>query len=180
MWPEPIPHRGHRRAIYQTSTYINEELGKNKATITRERITPTAKLWNARSPAGRPHSAYVSLPAWRESTRSSAFAPGDHVVLSEAVTAAYSALHATPRALRLEFSFVTRPCRISCAGRFVQIRDVVHRNAANPRSALRYRGVSKLAGERNLSVVVDNTFLSPICSAHRTGAHIVVHSMTNT
>src|SRR5258706_10977757 len=39
--------------------------------------------------------------------------------------------------------------------------------------------VSKLAGDRNLSVVVDNTFLSPYLQRPiELGAHIVVHSMT--
>src|SRR5260370_7141666 len=39
--------------------------------------------------------------------------------------------------------------------------------------------ISKLANERNLSVVVDNTFLSPYLQRPiELGAHIVVHSMT--
>src|SRR2546428_689566 len=41
------------------------------------------------------------------------------------------------------------------------------------------RTVAKLAGERNPSVVVDNTFLSPYLQRPiELGAHIVVHSMT--
>jgi cystathionine beta-lyase/cystathionine gamma-synthase len=51
---------------------------------------------------------------------------------------------------------------------------------ANPTlSVTDIAAVSKLASERNLSVVVDNTFLSPYLQRPiELGAHIVVHSMT--
>src|SRR5260370_13445063 len=52
---------------------------------------------------------------------------------------------------------------------------------ANPTLSLTdIAAISKLAGERNLSVVVDNTFLSPYLQRPiELGAHIVVHSMTH-
>src|SRR6266850_1925941 len=51
---------------------------------------------------------------------------------------------------------------------------------ANPTlSVTDIAAISKLASERNLSVVVDNTFLSPYLQRPiELGAHIVVHSMT--
>src|SRR5437899_1115726 len=51
---------------------------------------------------------------------------------------------------------------------------------ANPTlSVTDISAISKLANERNLTVAVDNTFLSPYLQrAIELGAHIVVHSMT--
>jgi len=100
---EPDPATGAIVApIYQTSTYVNEELGKNKGYDYAGRITRTAKHWNARLPNWRAATALMFfLPAWQALTPSSASCV-------QAITWSFRSglrwrvpsLHATPRALR--------------------------------------------------------------------------------
>jgi cystathionine beta-lyase/cystathionine gamma-synthase len=182
---EPDPATGAIVApIYQTSTYINEELGKNKGYDYARTNHPNRKALE-RTVAKREggHSAYVfssgmaGIDAVFRLLR-----PGDHVVLSEAV---YGGVFRLSTQLLvhfgLEFSFVD-----------TSIPDFVRR-ALRPNTKMLYletpanptlsvtdiAAVSKLGSERNLSVVVDNTFLSPYLQRPiELGAHIVVHSMT--
>src|SRR5260370_3978675 len=108
--------------------------------------------------------------------------PGDHVVLSEAV---YGGVFRLSTQLLvhfgLEFSFVDTsvPDYVRTALR-PNTKMIYIETPANPTlSVTDIAAISKLAGERNLSVVVDNTFLSPYLQRPiETGAHIVVHSMT--
>src|SRR5260370_22450154 len=182
---EPDPATGAIVApIYQTSTYVSEELGKNKGYDYARTNHPNRKALErtiAKLEGGL--SAYVfssgmaGIDAVFRLLR-----PGDHVVLSEAV---YGGVFRLSTQLLvhfgLEFSFVD-----------TSVPDFV-RNALRPNTKMLYietpanptmtitdiAAISKLANERNLSVVVDNTFLSPYL--HRPielGAHIVVHSMT--
>jgi cystathionine beta-lyase/cystathionine gamma-synthase len=108
--------------------------------------------------------------------------PGDHVVLSEAV---YGGVFRLSTQLLvhfgLEFSFVDTsvPDFVRRALR-PNTKMLYLETPANPTlSVTDIAAVSKLASERNLSVVVDNTFLSPYLQRPiELGAHIVVHSMT--
>ncbi|PYU70599.1 MAG: cystathionine gamma-synthase, partial [Acidobacteria bacterium] len=108
--------------------------------------------------------------------------PGDHVVLSEAV---YGGVFRLSTQLLvhfgLEFSFVdtSTPDFVRTALR-PNTKMIYIETPANPTlSVTDIAAISKLAGERNLSVAVDNTFLSPYLQRPiELGAHIVVHSMT--
>src|SRR5258705_13265600 len=108
--------------------------------------------------------------------------PGDHVVLSEAV---YGGVFRLSTQLLvhfgLEFSFVDTsfPDYVRTALR-PNTKMIYIETPANPTlSVTDIAAISKLANERNLSVVVDNTFLSPYLQRPiELGAHIVVHSMT--
>src|SRR3989454_2920237 len=182
---EPDPATGAIVApIYQTSTYVSEELGKNKGYDYARTNHPNRKALErtvAKLEGG--HSAYVfssgmaGIDAVFRLLR-----PGDHVVLSEAV---YGGVFRLSTQLLvhfgLEFSFVD-----------TSMPDFV-RNALRPNTKMLYietpanptlsvtdiSAISKLANERNLCVVVDNTFLSPYLQRPlELGAHIVVHSMT--
>jgi len=182
---EPDPATGSIVApIYQTSTYVNEELGKNKGYDYARTNHPNRKALErtvAKLEGG--HSAYVfssgmaGIDAVFRLLR-----PGDHVVLSEAV---YGGVFRLSTQLLvhfgLEFSFVD-----------TSMPDFV-RNALRPNTKMLYietpanptmsvtdiAAISKLANERNLTVAVDNTFLSPYLQRPiELGAHIVVHSMT--
>ncbi len=182
---EPDPATGAIVApIYQTSTYVSEELGKNKGYDYARTNHPNRKALErtvAKLEGGL--SAYVfssgmaGIDAVFRLLR-----PGDHVVLSEAV---YGGVFRLSTQLLvhfgLEFSFVD-----------TSVPDFV-RNALRPNTKMLYietpanptmtitdiAAISKLANERNLSVVVDNTFLSPYLQRPiELGAHIVVHSMT--
>jgi cystathionine beta-lyase/cystathionine gamma-synthase len=182
---EPDPTTGAIVApIYQTSTYVYEELGKTKGYDYARTNHPNRKALErtlAKLEGG--HSAYVftsgmaGIDAVFRMLR-----PGDHVVLSEAV---YGGVFRLSTQLLvhfgLEFSFVD-----------TSIPDMVHASF-RPNTKMLYietptnptmrvtdiAAVAKVAGGRNITVVVDNTFLSPYLQRPiELGANIVVHSMT--
>ncbi len=182
---EPDPATGAIVApIYQTSTYVNEELGKNKGYDYARTNHPNRKaLERTMAKLEGGHSAYVftsgmaGIDAIFRLLR-----PGDHVVLSEAV---YGGVFRLSTQLLvhfgLEFSFVD-----------TSMAEAV-RMALRPNTKMLYietptnptmnvtdiAAICKLAGERNITVVVDNTFMSPYLQRPiELGAHIVVHSMT--
>jgi cystathionine beta-lyase/cystathionine gamma-synthase len=182
---EPDPATGAIVApIYQTSTYVYDELGKNKGYDYARTNHPNRKaLERTMAKLEGGHSAYVftsgmaGIDAVFRTLR-----PGDHVVLSDAV---YGGVFRLSTQLLvhfgLEFSFVD-----------TSVPDLVHASI-RPNTKMLYietptnptmrvtdiAAVAKLASGRNITVVVDNTFLSPYLQRPiELGAHIVVHSMT--
>src|SRR5258708_2044867 len=182
---EPDPATGAIVApIYQTSTYVNDELGKNKGYDYARTNHQNRKAWERRvAKLEGGHSAYVfssgmaGIDAVFRLLR-----PGDHVILSEAV---YGGVYRLSTQLLvhfgLEFSFVdtSLPDYVRAALR-PNTKMLYLETPANPTmSVTDIAAISKLAGDRNLSIVVDNTFLSPYLQRPiELGAHIVVHSMT--
>src|SRR6202045_4627376 len=182
---EPDPATGAIVApIYQTSTYINEELGKNKGYDYARTNHPNRKALErtvAKLEGG--HSAYVfssgmaGIDAVFRLLR-----PGDHVVLSEAV---YGGVYRLSTQLLvhfgLEFSFVdtTDPAIVLGALR-PNTKMLYIETPTNPTMRITdIAAMAKLANERQATLVVDNTFLSPYLQRPiELGAHIVVHSMT--
>src|SRR5689334_16701903 len=182
---EPDPATGAIVApIYQTSTYVNEELGKNKGYDYARTNRPNRKALErtvAKLEGG--HSAYVftsgmaGIDAVFRLLR-----PGDHVVVSEAV---YGGVFRLSTQLLvhfgLEFSFVdtSMPEAVRMALR-PNTKMIYVETPTNPTmNVTDIAAISKLAGERNITVTVDNTFLSPYLQRPiELGAHIVVHSMT--
>jgi cystathionine beta-lyase/cystathionine gamma-synthase len=182
---EPDPATGAIVApIYQTSTYVNEELGKNKGYDYARTNHPNRKaLERTMAKLEGGHSAYVftsgmaGIDAVFRLLR-----PGDHVVLSEAV---YGGVFRLSTQLLvhfgLEFSFVdtSMPEAVRMAMR-PNTKMLYIETPSNPTmSVTDIAAISKIAGERNITVSVDNTFLSPYLQRPiELGAHIVVHSMT--
>jgi cystathionine beta-lyase/cystathionine gamma-synthase len=182
---EPDPATGAIVApIYQTSTYINEELGKNKGYDYARTNHPNRKaLERTMAKLEGGHSAYVfssgmaGIDAVFRLLR-----PGDHVVLSEAV---YGGVFRLSTQLLvhfgLEFSFVdtSNPDGVRSALR-PHTKMLYVETPANPTMAVTdVAAIAKIAGDRNITLVVDNTFLSPYLQRPiELGAHIVVHSMT--
>jgi cystathionine beta-lyase/cystathionine gamma-synthase len=182
---EPDPATGAIVApIYQTTTYVNEELGKNKGYDYARTNHPNRKALErtiAKLEGG--HSSYVFSSGM--SGIDAVFLllrPGDHVVLSEAV---YGGVFRLSTQLLvhfgLEFSFVdtSNPDLVRPALR-PNTKMLYIETPANPTMIVTdISAISKLANERNLTIVVDNTFLSPYLQRPiELGAHIVVHSMT--
>jgi cystathionine beta-lyase/cystathionine gamma-synthase len=182
---EPDPATGAIVApIYQTSTYVNEELGKNKGYDYARTNHPNRKALErtiAKLEDGQ--SAYVfssgmaGIDAVFRLLR-----PGDHVVLSEAV---YGGVFRLSTQLLvhfgLEFSFVDTSSADAVLLAFRPNTKMLYiETPTNP--TLRVADIAalaKLANQRNITVVVDNTFLSPYLQRPiELGAHIVVHSMT--
>ena len=182
---EPEPATGAIVApIYQTSTYVYEELGKNKGYDYARTNHPNRKALEktiAKLEGG--HSAYVftsgmaAIDAVFRLLR-----PGDHVVLSEAV---YGGVYRLSTQLLvhfgLEFSFVDTsiPALVLTALR-PNTKLIYIETPTNPTMRVTdIASVAKLASERNVTVAVDNTFLSPYLQRPiELGAQIVVHSMT--
>jgi cystathionine beta-lyase/cystathionine gamma-synthase len=170
--------------IYQTSTYVQEELGKHKGFDYARTNHPNRQALEktlAKLEGG--HAAYVFTSGM--AAIDSVFRllrPGDHVVLSEAV---YGGVYRITTQLLvhfgLEFSFVdTSSPDLVLAAMRANTRMLYIETPTNPTMRITDIAViAKLAGERNALLVVDNTFLSPFLqSPIALGAHIVVHSMT--
>ena len=183
---EPDPATGAIVApIYQTSTYLYDEVGKTKSGYDYARTNhPNRKALErtvAKLEGG--HSAYVftsgmaGIDAVFRLLR-----PGDHVVLSEAV---YGGVYRLSTQLLvhfgLEFSFVdtTEPAVVLGALR-PNTKMLYIETPTNPTMRITdISAMAKLANERGCTLVVDNTFLSPYLQRPiELGAHIVVHSMT--
>ena len=182
---EPEPTTGAIVApIFQTSTNVSPELGKTTGYDYARTNHPNRKALEktvAKLEGG--HSAYVftsgmaGIDAVFRLLR-----PGDHVVLSEAV---YGGVFRLSTQLLvhfgLEFSFVdtsiyesvVAACRPNTKMLYVE-------TPTNPTMRVTdIAAMAKLANERNIRLVVDNTFLSPYLQRPiELGAHIVVHSMT--
>jgi len=171
--------------IYQTSTYVNEELGKYKDGYDYARTNhPNRKaLERTIAKLEDGHSAYVftsgmaGIDAVFRLLR-----PGDHVVLSEAV---YGGVFRLSTQLLvhfgLEFSFVDTSSEAAVLSAFRPNTKMLYiETPTNPTMRIAdIAALTKLASQRNITVVVDNTFLSPYLQRPiELGAHIVVHSMT--
>jgi cystathionine beta-lyase/cystathionine gamma-synthase len=182
---EPDPATGAVVApIYQTSTYVYEELGKSKGYDYARTNHPNRKALEktvAKLEGG--HSAYVfssGMAAIDAVFR--LFRPGDHVVLSEAV---YGGVYRLATQLLvhfgLEFSFVDTsiPACVLTALR-PNTKLIYIETPTNPTMRVTdIAAVAKMATERNVTLAVDNTFLSPYLQRPiELGAQIVVHSMT--
>jgi cystathionine beta-lyase/cystathionine gamma-synthase len=183
---EPDPATGAIVApIYQTSTYVNEELGKYKNGFDYARTNhPNRKaLERTIAKLEDGHSAYVftsgmaGIDAVFRLLR-----PGDHVVLSEAVYGGVFRL-ATQLLVHfgLEFSFVDTSSSDAVVSAFRPNTKMLYiETPTNPTMRIAdIAALAKIASERNITVVVDNTFLSPYLQRPiELGAHVVVHSMT--
>jgi len=182
---EPDPTTGSIVApIYQTSTYVQEELGKDKGYDYARTNHPNRKaLERCLTKLEGGTAAYVfssgmaGIDAVFRLLR-----PGDHCVLSESVYGGVFRL-TTQHLVQfgMEFSYVdtssidkvTRALKPNTKMLYVE-------TPTNPTMIVTdLAAMGRLAKERGLTLVVDNTFLSPYLQQPISfGAHIVVHSMT--
>src|ERR1700723_4221290 len=152
--------------IYQTATYVIKAMGKSKGYDSARRNHPNRKaLERTIAKLENGHAAYVftsgmaGIDAVFRLLR-----PGDHTILSQAV---YGGVFRITTQLLvqfgLEFSYVD-------TSNLEKVRQAIKPNTkmiyvetpTNPTMIVTdLAAVSKLGHERNLTVVVDNTFLSP-------------------
>ena len=182
---EPDPATGAIVApIYQTSTYVQEALGKNKGYDYARTTHPNRQALErcvARLEGGQ--SAYVftsgmaAIDAVFRLLR-----PGDHAIISQAV---YGGVYRLTTQLLtqfgLEFSYIDTSNASSVrAGIRPNTKMIYAETPTNPTMIITdIAEMARIAGERKLTLVVDNTFLSPYLQRPISlGAHIVVHSMT--
>src|ERR1700739_3575859 len=165
---EPDPSTGAVVApIYQTSTYVYEELGKSKGGYDYARTNhPNRKALErtvAKLEGG--HAAYVFTSGMAGiDCVFRLLRPGDHIVLSEAV---YGGVFRLSTQLLghfgLAFSFVdpsiyesgVAACRPNTKMLYIE-------TPTNPTMRVTdIAAMAKLANDRNVAFAVDNTFLSP-------------------
>jgi cystathionine beta-lyase/cystathionine gamma-synthase len=182
---EPDPLTGSIVApIYQTSTYVLEEMGKDKGYDYARTNHPNRKALErtiAKLEGGKAAFVFTSGMAGIDSVFR-LLRPGDHAILSQAVYGGVFRL--TTKLLTdfgLEFSYVDTSCldKVKEATK-KNTRMIYVETPTNPTMIVTdIAAVSKLCHERNLTLVVDNTFLSPYLQQPiALGADIVVHSMT--
>jgi cystathionine beta-lyase/cystathionine gamma-synthase len=183
---EPDPSTGAVVApIYQTSTYVQAEFGKYKNGYDYARTNhPNRKALErtvAKLEGGQSAYVFTSGMAGIDAVFR-LLRPGDHVILSEAV---YGGVFRLSTQLLvhfgLEFSFVDTSAPELVLGALRPNTKMVYvETPTNPTLRVTDIGaIAKLANERNVTLVVDNTFLSPYLQRPiELGAHIVVHSMT--
>jgi cystathionine beta-lyase/cystathionine gamma-synthase len=182
---EPDPATGSIVApIYQTSTYVQDALGQNKGYDYARTNHPNRKALErclAKLEGGSAAYVFSSGMAGIDSVFR-LLRPGDHCVLSESVYGGVFRL--TTQLLvqfGMEFSYVdtssmekvTRALRPNTKMLYVE-------TPTNPTMIVTdLAAAGRLAKDRGLTLVVDNTFLSPYLQQPISfGAHIVVHSMT--
>ena len=182
---EPDPLTGAIVApIYQTSTYVFENLDKNKGYVYARTTHPNRIALErtiAKLEGGRTAYAFTSGMAAIDAVFR-LLRPGDHVILPRAIYGGtFRLVTQLLVEFGLEFSYADTDClekierEIKPATRMIYVET-----PSNPTMIVTdIAAVARLARERKLTLVVDNTFLSPYLQQPiALGAHIVVHSMT--
>lgn len=182
---EPDPTTGAvSTPIYQTSTYVQEAIGKHKGFEYARTQNPTRFAWErcvAALEKGRHGFAFSSGLA-AISTILHLLKSGDHVIASDDMYGGtYRIFERVFRDLGLDFSYVdmSDPAAVAAA-RKSSTRMIYAETPTNP--LMRIVDLGALAGiahERGQLLVVDNTFLTPYFQRPlELGADLVVHSTT--
>lgn len=182
---EPDPLTGAVVApIYQTSTYVFDNLDKNKGYIYARTTHPNRMALErtlARLEGGKTAYAFASGMAAIDAVFR-LLRPGDHTILPAALYGGTFRLVSQLLVdFGLEFTFVdtSRLDKIEEAIK-PSTRMIYCETPSNPTMIITdLAAVAAIANKRGLLLVVDNTFLSPYLQQPiALGAHIVVHSMT--
>ncbi|HVB59167.1 MAG TPA: PLP-dependent aspartate aminotransferase family protein [Candidatus Acidoferrales bacterium] len=182
---EPDPLTGAVVApIYQTSTYVLESLDKTKGYVYARTKHPNRIALErtvAKLEGGRAAYAFTSGMAAIDAVFR-LLRPGDHTILPRSIYGGTFRLVSKLLVVSgLEFNYVDTSCleqvekAIKPSTRMIYVET-----PSNPTMVVTdIAAVAELARKRNLTLVVDNTFLSPYLQQPiALGAHIVVHSMT--
>lgn len=182
---EPDPSTGSVVApIYQTSTYVQESLGNNKGFDYARTSHPNRRALErtvAKLEGGVAAYVFTSGMAGIDCVFR-LLRPGDHAILSQSV---YGGVYRLSMQFLvqfgMEFSFIdTSSLEKVRQGIRPSTKMIYVETPTNPTMIVSdLTAIGELAREKNLTVVVDNTFLSPYLQQPLSlGAHIVVHSMT--
>ncbi|MDE3108542.1 MAG: PLP-dependent transferase [Acidobacteriota bacterium] len=182
---EPDPLTGAVVApIYQTSTYVLEELGKSRGYDYARTNHPNRKALErtlAKLEGGIGAFVFTSGMAAIDSVLR-LLRPGDHVIVTKGIYGgAYRLMTKLLVEFGLEFSFVDTT-RLDLVEEAIKpsTKMIYVDTPTNPTLVVTDIGtVSALARSRNLTFVVDNTFMSPYFQNPLVlGADVVVHSVT--
>jgi cystathionine beta-lyase/cystathionine gamma-synthase len=182
---EPDPATGAIVApIYQTSTYVRQELDKTTGYDYARTEHPNRKAIErsvAKLEGGLAAYAFSSGMAAIDSVFR-LLRPGDHLLVSRAVYGGvYRLLTQLLEGFGLQFDFVDTSDMAATANAIRPATKMLYiETPTNPTMILTdIAAAARLSREAGLTLVVDNTFLSPYFQQPiGLGAHIVVHSMT--
>ncbi len=182
---EPDPSTGAITIpIYQTSTYVQDALGRHKGYEYARTHNPTRAALEKNLAAlegGLSGHCFASGMSAIDATMK-LLKPGDHVIVSEnTYGGTWRLFERVLRTTGLNFSYVdtTDTAHVVAA-----IRDktsmVFIESPTNPIMAVAdLEGIGKLTRERGIRLTVDNTFMSPFFQRPiEWGADIVIHSTT--
>jgi cystathionine gamma-lyase/cystathionine beta-lyase/cystathionine gamma-lyase/homocysteine desulfhydrase len=182
---EPDPTTGAVSVpIYQTSTYAQEGIGKNKGFEYARTQNPTRSALEANLAAlegGRAGFAFASGMAATNAVMTLLRA-GDHVIVSDnTYGGTFRLFDKVLKKFGLEFSYVDarEPQNVEDVAR-PETRMVFIETPTNPvMSLVDISAVAEITRRRGIRLVVDNTFMSPYFQRPlELGADIVVHSTT--
>jgi cystathionine beta-lyase/cystathionine gamma-synthase len=182
---EPEPATGAIVApIYQTSTYVQPSLGNNKGFDYARTAHPNRKALErtiAKLEGGVDAYVFTSGMAAIDSVFR-LLRPGDHAILSQSVYGGVYRLSTQFLVqLGMEFSFIDTSCADKVREAIRPSTKMIYvETPTNPTMIVSdLAAIAQIVREKNLTMVVDNTFLSPYLQQPLSfGAHIVVHSMT--
>jgi len=183
---EPDPSTGAIiTPIFQTSTYVQEELGKHKGYEYARTQNPTRFALEkniATLEGGVAAYAFASGMAATTAITQLLLKQGDHAICSENVYGGtFRLFDKIVRHYGIEFTYVNTP-ELQAVEKALrpQTRMVFIETPTNPMMAITdIRGVSAIAHKMNCRVVVDNTFMTPYLQRPLDlDADIVVHSTT--
>ena len=170
--------------IYQTSTYVQDGLGRHKGYEYARTQNPTREAAEANIAAleeGKAGIAFASGMAAIDAV-STLLESGDHVVVTEnTYGGTFRLFEQVLRRYGLDFTYVDTSVQEQTAAALrPETRMIFVETPANPILGLTdLAGLAALARPRNITVVVDNTFASPCVQQPLTlGADLVVHSTT--
>lgn len=182
---EPDPSTGAVSIpIYQTSTYAQEGIGKNRGYEYARTQNPTRSALETNLAAlegGRACFAFASGMAATNAVMTLLRA-GDHVIVSDnTYGGTFRLFDKILKKFGVEFSYVDarEPQNVEDAAR-PETRMVFIETPTNPvMSLVDIRAVAEITRRRGVRLVVDNTFMSPYFQLPlELGADIVVHSTT--
>ena len=181
--PEPLAG-AIMTPVFLTSTYVQEELGKNKGYEYARGKNPTREALerNVAALEGARHGFAFSSGMGCLDSLMKLFRAGDHVVCGENVYGGtFRLFDKILRNFGMEFTFVdTRdPARIDDAVR-KNTRAILVETPSNPLMRVTdLRAAAEIAHRHSALLIVDNTFASPVFQRpFELGADIVFHSTT--
>jgi cystathionine beta-lyase/cystathionine gamma-synthase len=170
--------------IYQTSTYVQEALGKHKGFEYARTQNPTRSAFEANIAALESGTAGFGFASGMAATGAvmTLLQSGDHVVVTDnTYGGTYRLFERVLRKYQLDFTYVdtSQPIELERAFR-ANTKMVFLETPTNPVLRITDLNVAcEIAHARNAFVVVDNTFASPwVQRPIEFGADLVVHSTT--
>jgi cystathionine gamma-lyase len=170
--------------IYQTSTYLQEGLGKHKGFEYARTQNPTrfALEQNLAALEGGVSAHCFASGMAAIDTVLKLFKAGDHVIVSEnTYGGTYRLFEKVLRNFGLEFSYVDTTDAVNVEKALRKNTQLIFvETPTNPiLSVADLEGIGKLAQTRGIRLAVDNTFMSPyFLRPIEFGAAIVIHSTT--